>query len=674
MQIMSMRHSSFAGAGGASSSSASSWTLKCTDLPQFDALQKEADRFRTDDKLHLRNLCNDTARCAGLTAIHESISHMNYRNSSKGTRNGVADGGGSGTPGGYHSHHHLDSHQTDQRNHHKLVLDYSRQRVTGETMELLFDLGDAVGFMDRREAMRTGERINLTEEQPVLHHVLRMPAGYHIQLNTAGRGGHRVATAASGANGSSGVHMRAPLIQEGAEEPLHGPTLLREILAVREKILEFSTEVRSGRYRSVRNKHFKNVLCIGTGGFAVGPSCVAEALKADPICEHEAAGRQLRFLTNVDPTDFYLQTCDWDPAETLVIITSKTFADVHTTLNARTARQWLVEHLAKEGTSETEIVARHMVAVSASRTRCIQFGIQKTNVFRIWDWVDGRYSVCSAVGLLPLALQFSYYVCSGLLEGAHDMDEHFFHAPLRDNIPVILGLLGVWNSTFLGSDCRVILPYCQALWRLPAYVQHVDMESNGKRVALDGTPLLHGSGEINFGDVGTCAEHNFFQLLHQGRVIPADFIGFMESNQNFDLPGEDVSSHDELMSNFFAQPDALAYGKTLVDLIQEGAPEPLREHMVYPGNRPSSSILLTRLDAYSIGQLLAMYEHRTAVQGFMWGINSFDQFGIELGKIMAKGVRAQLCSSRKTGASVQGFNSSTTSLLGHYLKHGQQQN
>ena len=258
---------------------------------------------------------------------------------------------------------------------------------------------------------------------------------------------------------------------------------------------------------------------------------------------------------------------------------------------------------------------------------------------------------------------------SDFLDGAHDMDEHFFHVPLRDNIPVILGLIGVWNSTFLGYNCRCILPYSDALRDFPAFVQHVDMESNGKRVAMDGTPLLHRSGEIDVGD----PRHALFQLLHQGRVVPADFIGFMESPHPVDLPSEAVSNHDELMSHFFAQPDALAYGKTLVDLGQEGTPEPLREHMAYTGNRPSSSLLMTRLDAFAMGQLVALYEHRTAVQGFVWGINSFDTFGLELGSMSAKHVRAQLSASRKTGASVQGFNASTSALLEQYLAHGKQQ-
>jgi glucose-6-phosphate isomerase len=339
---------------------------------------------------------------------------------------------------------------------------------------------------------------------------------------------------------------------------------------------------------------------------------------------------------------------------------------VETMLNARTVRKWLVDSI--KG-SEKDIVSRHMVAVSCNIPKCQEFGISDKRIFSFWDFVGGRFSVCSAVGLLPLSLHYSYEIMTEFLAGAHNIDEHFFKSPLRDNIPIILGLLGVWNSTFLGYETRALLPYAQALKRFPAHIQQVDMESNGKGVALDGTPILHRTGEVDFGEPGTSGQHSFYQLMHQGRVVPADFIGFMEPQHGTFLPGEPVSNHDELMANFFAQPDALAYGKTLNDLVQEGVKQELREHRVFPGNRPSSSILMTKLDAYAVGQLLAIYEHRTAVQGFIWGINSFDQWGVELGKTLEKQVSTQLRSSRRTGASVQGFNNSTSSLLEKYLAH-----
>jgi glucose-6-phosphate isomerase len=576
----------------------SPWILKCTEVPQFDALQNAADEFEIDDKLHLRNLCNDSSRCAGLTAVHQS----------QGVR--------------------------------KIILDYSRQQVTGETMELLFDLADAVGFTERREAFRSGERINTTEDKAVLHHLLRMPKGYHF---------------------SESVHSLADKI-------------LEEVHTVRDQVETFSNQVRSGKYKGVTGKPLKQTIVVTCGGMHLGTEFVHGALSADGPATQAADGRGLHFLSNVDPVDTFLTTRDLDPAETLVIVVSKEFNSGEN-LNARSIRNWLFKRLAnnKDGITEQAIMEAHVYAVTCVNSSFPNLGIPKGNVFKIWDWVIGRYSVCSAAGLLPLSLQYSYEIMSEFLDGAHDMDEHFFNAPLRDNIPVLLGLLGVWNSTFMGYTTRAILPYAQALKRFPAHVQLIDMESNGKRVALDGVELLHPSGEINFGEPGTNSHHSFFQLMHQGRVVPADFIGFMESQRPLDLPGEAASSHDEFMSNFFAQPDALAYGKTLVDLMQEGVPDGLREHMVFPGNRPSSSILMTRLDPFSVGQLLALYEHRTAVQGFLWGINSFDQYGLELGKLLAKHVRVQLASSRRTGATVQGFNLSTSSLLEAYLTHGKQQ-
>jgi glucose-6-phosphate isomerase len=546
------------------------WTIKCTDVPQYDALEAAAALFRTDDKLHLRNLCNDSARCAGLTAVH--ITDMGRR---------------------------------------RLHLDYSRQQVTGEVMELLYDLADAVNFHARREAMRRGARINSTEDRAVLHHVLRMPKGYDYSI---------YGTPMRNENNSQHYDSTA------------GNALLQKVHRVQDQIEQFTNQVRSGDIRGVTGKRLKHFVCIGIGGSQLGAEFVKEAFRADPRAAKAAQGRTLKFLANVDPVDFYLTTRDLDPEETLVIVVSKTFTTAETMLNARTVRKWLVDSLKTTGRcpTEAEITAKHMIAVSTNREGCKKFGIKEQNVFGFWDWVGGRFSVCSAVGLVPLSLQFSFEIMKDFLAGAHAIDEHFFNAPPRDNIPVILGLLGVWNSTFLGYGTRAILPYAQALKRFPAHIQQVDMESNGKRVALDGTPLLHESGEITFGEPGTNGQHSFLQLLHQGRVVPADFIGFMESQQPVELLDEAVSNHDELMSNFFAQPDALAYGKTLVDLIQEGVPEPLREHMVFTGSRPSSSILMTKLDVYAVGQLLALYEHRTAVQGKrMGGFVYFEVYHLE---------------------------------------------
>ena len=557
---MSLRHTP--------NNASTSWVLKCTDLPQFDALLAQAARFGSDDKLHLRNLCNDSARCTGLVTTHMCSSPQGIR---------------------------------------KIILDYSRQRITGETMELLFDLADAVKMTERREAMRTGCRINATENRPVLHHVLRMPEQYPIYLR---------------------VEDHGPTHPPNLPQPESGPALLQQIHDCRKDIERFSEKVRSGTYTSVvGGLALDSVLCVSLAhGSHMGPAFVTEALQADATAHQAAQNRRIRFLSNIDPVDFFQATHDLNPATTLVLVVSPTFADNETLLVARTVQNWLFRGMTSQDAtlSLEKMVARHMVAVSDNTIRCRQFGIASENIYPYFT-VCGRYSLCAPAGILPLSLHYSYAVVCDFLKGAHEMDEHFFHSPLYDNIPVILGLLGIWNSTFLGYSCRALLPYSHALRLLPSYVQKIDMESNGKRVALDGTPLLHQSAEIDIGAVGTAAQHSWFQLLHQGREIPVDFIGFMESQQAVDLPGEAVANHDELMSHFFAQPDALAYGKTLVDLIQEGAPERLRSHMLFPGNRPSSSLLFTKLDAFCVGQLMAIYEHRTAIQGFVWGINSFDR-------------------------------------------------
>jgi glucose-6-phosphate isomerase len=648
--------------------------VKCTDVPQYDALQNAAAEFLFDEKFHLRYLCNDTARCSGLTALLVSYAYTS-------TSNNTAVG------------------PVAPPIIRKIILDYSRQQVTGETMELLFDLADAVYLTDRREAFRTGERINVTENKPVLHHFLRMPpssssenAGIQPQL-------HRQSSTKTTNNrpriNSSNHHHRRNNTSNNA-------MILEEIHAVRRQIASFSQQVRLGNYKGITGQAFKDTVVVsadGSGGMHLATQWVHRALMAHPASSKAASGRRLHFLSNIDPVDTYFTTHDLNPATTLVVLVAKelfctgdgvgaaataTSSPPNELLHWKSIRSWLVSNLYRAATSdeggisETMILGRHSVAVTCPPDKSVLtadpqlMGI--TNIFPIWDWVIGRFSVCSAAGVLPLSLQYGYDVMSEFLDGAHDMDEHFFNAPLRDNIPVLLGLLGVWNSTFLGYTTRAILPFSEALDMFPSYVQLVDMESNGKRVALDGVELLHPSGEIDFGEVAGNSHHPFYQLMHQGRVVPADFIGFMESPRPVDLPGEAVSSHDEFMSNFFAQPDALAYGKSLVDLIQEGVPDGLREHMVFPGNRPSSSILLTRLDPFSMGQLLALYEHRTAVQGFLWGINSFDQFGLEMGKLLAKYIRVQLAASRRTGATVQGFNQSTSSLLDAYLNHGKKQN
>lgn len=505
-----------------------------------------------------------------------------------------------------------------------LLLDYSRQRADARTVPLLLDLANAAGLPGRLQAMAAGERINETEGRAVLHMALRASKEDSFQVD--------------------------------------GADVVADVHQVLDKVEAFADEVRSGARTGATDQPLTDVLAIGIGGSYLGPEFVAEALATDPDAAAAAAGRRLRFLANVDPIDVTRALRDLDPATTLVVIVSKTFTTAETIRNARTVRAWLVDALGPDA------VRQHMVAVSTNLEGVEAFGIDPANTFGFWDWVGGRYSVCSAVGVLPLALQYGFPAVRRFLDGARAMDRHLLEAPLGENLPVLLGLLSVWNIEFLDLPTVALLPYCQALLRFPAHVQQVEMESNGKRVAMSGEPLDHPAGGIVFGEPGTNGQHSFYQLMHQGRVIPADFLGFVESQQPRSLEGEAVTNHDELMANFFAQPDALAVGKTADEVRAEGVDEALVPHKVFPGNRPSNVLLFDRLDAGAVGQLLALYEHRTAVQGFVWGLNSFDQWGVELGKVLAKKVRAQVEAHRKhAGAEVEGFNPSTTHLLERYL-------
>ncbi|MBL8768566.1 MAG: glucose-6-phosphate isomerase [Planctomycetes bacterium] len=508
--------------------------------------------------------------------------------------------------------------------HDGVFLDASRQLVTAKTLDLLFALAEQAGLKSKIAAMVRGERINGTEKRSVLHTALRAP-------------------------------KERKLVVDGVD-------VIAEVHAVNARIKKFADAVRTGRWKGATGKKLVDVVAIGIGGSYLGPEFVAEALRTDGACAKAAAGRRLRFLANVDPIDVARALDGLDPATTLVVVISKTFTTAETMLNAKTVRAWLVKKLGAKA------VARHMVAVSTNLDAVAKFGIDPANAFGFWDWVGGRYSVCSAVGLVPLALHYGWKPIERFLAGAHSIDEHFASAPLRKNLPVLLGLFGVWNSTFLGHATRALLPYCQALHRFAAHIQQVDMESNGKRVALDGSTLPFQAGEVDFGEPGTNGQHSFYQLLHQGRVVPADFIGFVESQRPIAVKGEKVVNHDELMANFFAQPDALAFGKTADECRAEGIADELIPHKMFPGDRPSNVLLLRRLDAYATGQLLALYEHRTAVQGFVWGNNSFDQMGVELGKVLGVKVRDQLAKSRAGATAISGFNPSTTALLRRYLE------
>ncbi|XP_024378434.1 glucose-6-phosphate isomerase, cytosolic 2B isoform X4 [Physcomitrium patens] len=418
----------------------------------------------------------------------------------------------------------------------------------------------------------------------------------------------------------------------------------------------------SGVHVGETGKVLTDVVAIGIGGSYLGPLFAYTALQTDPEAAKLAKGRRLRFLANVDPVDVAIAINGLNPETTLVVIVSKTFTTGETILNSKTMRSWLIASLGPS------CVAKHMVAVSTNLKLVKEFGLNPDNSFGFWDWVGGRFSVCSAVGILPLALQYGFAKVQEFLEGAWSVDCHFKTAPLEDNFPVLLGLISVWNVSFLRCPARAILPYSQALQKLAPHIQQLSMESNGKAVAMDGTPLNYHAGEIDFGEPGTNGQHSFYQLIHQGRLIPCDFIGVIKSQQAVNLQGELVSNHDELMCNFFAQPDALAYGKTRVEACKEGIPEELVPHKMFTGNRPSLSILLPTLDAYTAGQLLALYEHRIAVQGFVWGINSFDQWGVELGKSLATKVRQTMHNFRTKGESVCDYNYSTTFMLNRFLQ------
>ncbi len=510
--------------------------------------------------------------------------------------------------------------------HNGVFLDFARQRVTAETMSLLFKLAEKAGLRAKIDAMWAGEHINNTEDRAALHVASRAPRNASIVVD--------------------------------------GKDVVPDVHAVLDKIKEFTDKVRSGEWVGATGKPLTDVVAVGIGGSFLGPLFVHTALRTNQEAAHHAVG-QLRFLANVDPVDVARALNGLNQETTLVVIVSKTFTTAETMLNARTVRSWIVSALGKDA------VAKHMVAVSTNLKLVKEFGIDPANAFAFWDWIGGRYSVCSAVGMLPLSLHYGFETMQQFLAGAHDMDEHFRTAPFERNLPVLLGLTSVWNVSFLGCPARAILPYTQALAKLAPHIQQVAMESNGKGVATDGARLPFATGEVDFGEPGTNGQHSFYQLIHQGRVIPAEFIGVIKSQQSVYLKGEIVSNHDELMCNFFAQADALAVGKSAIELRAEGCPDSLIPHKTFTGNRPSVSLVLPELNAFTTGQLLAIYEHRIAVQGWVWGLNSFDQWGVELGKVLAGRVRAKMNESRTSGRKINpqdGMNPSTERLLNRYLQ------
>ncbi len=491
-----------------------------------------------------------------------------------------------------------------------LYLDYSKHRITDETLELLLNLANASGLRERIDAMFRGDKINITENRAVLHVALRAPRGEQIFVD--------------------------------------GVDVVPEVHAVLDKMSAFSDRVRSGEWKGYTGKRIKNVVNIGIGGSDLGPVMAYEALK-----HYSARDMTFRFVSNVDGTDFAEATRDLDPEETLFIISSKTFTTLETMTNANTAREWFLAHAHDESA-----IAKHFVAVSTNADAVSRFGIDTANMFGFWDWVGGRYSMDSAIGLSTM-LAIGPENFRALLAGFHAMDEHFRTTPFEKNLPVLMGLLSVWYNDFFDAQTVAVLPYDQYLKRFPAYLQQLTMESNGKHVTLAGTYISdYQTGPVFWGEPGTNGQHSFYQLIHQGtKLIPCDFIGFANTLNPLG------DHHDILMSNIFAQAEALAFGKTAEQVKAEGTPDWLVPHRTFEGNRPSNVILADKLTPEMLGTLVALYEHSVFTQGTIWNIDSFDQWGVELGKVLAKKIIPELESASAPDLK---HDSSTNTLITTY--------
>ncbi|MGI9000098.1 MAG: glucose-6-phosphate isomerase [Pseudonocardia sp.] len=501
----------------------------------------------------------------------------------------------------------------------ELVLDYSKHRITRETLPLLTALARRAQLPERTAAMFAGEHINTSEDRAVLHTALRLPGD-------------------------------ASLVVDGQD-------VVADVHAVLDRMGAFTDAVRSGEWTGHTGERIRAVVNIGIGGSDLGPVMAYEALR-----EYADRDLTLRFVSNIDPTDIAEATADLDPASTLFVVSSKTFTTLETLTNARVARSWLVA-----GLGDGAAVAKHFVAVSTNAAEVAGFGIDAEAMFGFWDWVGGRYSVDSAIGL-ALMVAIGKERFGEFLAGMHAIDEHFRTAPLEQNLPVIAGLLNVWYTNFFGTQTHAVLPYSQYLHRLPAYLQQLTMESNGKSVRGDGTPVTTATGEIFWGEPGTNGQHAFYQLLHQGtRLVPADVIGFAQPSEALPdhvVPMDDgTDMHDLFMANLFAQTSALAFGKTAEEIAADGTAAELVAHKVMPGNRPSSTILAPKLTPSVLGQLIAFYEHVTFVEGTIWGVDSFDQWGVELGKVLARRLGPVLTAA---APDTTGLDSSTAALVRRY--------
>jgi glucose-6-phosphate isomerase len=493
-----------------------------------------------------------------------------------------------------------------------LYLDYSKNRITYETLKLLLRLAEQSELQSRIEAMFRGEKINVTEKRPALHVALRAPRGASIVVD--------------GENVAPKVH------------------------SVLDKMADFSDRVRSGAWKGHSGKSIRNIINVGIGGSDLGPAMAYEALKA-----YSDRAIKFRFVSNVDGADFAEAVLDLDPSETLFIISSKTFTTLETMTNAHTARAWSLAGLGGDEAS----VAKHFVAVSTNAAEVSKFGIDTANMFEFWDWVGGRYSMDSAIGLSTM-VAVGPERFRAMLDGFHQMDEHFRTTPFERNMPVLMALFSIWYNDFFGAETVAVLPYSQYLKRFPAYLQQLTMESNGKQVTIDGTEVNRQTSPVYWGEPGTNGQHSFYQLIHQGtRLVPCDFIAFAKPLNPLGR------HHDILMANVFAQAEALAFGKTIEEVKAEGTPDWLARRRVFEGNRPSNTILAERLTPETLGKLVALYEHYVFTQGVIWNINSFDQWGVELGKVLAQRIIPELESEADPDL---GHDSSTNSLIRRYRK------
>ncbi|WP_395691833.1 glucose-6-phosphate isomerase [Nocardioides sp.] len=504
-----------------------------------------------------------------------------------------------------------------------LHVDLSKGLIDGEVLPALLELADQVGLADRRDAMFRGEHINVTEDRAVLHTALRLPPDARLQVD--------------------------------------GQDVAAEVHEVLRRVYEFADRVRSGAWTGVTGKRIRTVVNIGIGGSDLGPVMAYEALRP-----YRQAGLECRFISNIDPTDAATKLAGLDPATTLFIVSSKTFGTLETLTNARLCKAWLLDGLADGDPhlDQQSAVARHFVAVSTALDKVADFGIDPQNAFGFWDWVGGRYSVDSAIGT-SLVVAIGPEAFSDLLAGMHAMDEHFRTTPLDRNVPVLMGLLNVWYANFLGAQTHAVLPYSQLLHRFPAYLQQLTMESNGKGVRWDGTPVTTDTGEVFWGEPGTNGQHAFYQLIHQGtRLVPADFIAFAEPA--YPLRDGTTDVHELFLANFFAQTQALAFGKTADEVRAEGTAEAIVPARVFTGNRPTASIMAPRLTPSVLGQLIALYEHITFTQGVVWGIDSFDQWGVELGKQLAQQLSPAVSGDTEVAARQD---PSTRALIAYYRRH-----